>query len=69
VLPFEDADDFLDGQALDFRQEPVDKGDRGQGKGGEADHDAVAAVPQQPPGQFWHLGAQRQPDVRKTHCP
>src|SRR5579875_1364151 len=42
-LPFEDADDLLDGQALGLGQEPVDERDGGGAQGGEADHDAGQA--------------------------
>jgi hypothetical protein len=42
-LPFEDADDLFDGQALGLRQEPEHERDGGQAQGREADHDAGQA--------------------------
>jgi hypothetical protein len=43
VVPFEEADDVLHGQALGLWQEPVDEGDRGQREGSEADQNAAQA--------------------------
>jgi hypothetical protein len=41
AVAFEKAYYFFDGQAFDLGQEPVHEGDRSQGQGNEAHHDAA----------------------------